>query len=36
MDIESKYPASDFAPERFLEPDAPVDPGSYVFGFGRR
>ncbi|KAJ3927488.1 MAG: cytochrome P450 [Lentinula lateritia] len=38
MDVPSgtKYPAADFAPERFLEEHPPVDPALYAFGFGRR
>ncbi|KAF8885234.1 cytochrome P450 [Gymnopilus junonius] len=36
MDVPSKYPASDFVPERFLEDHPPIDPASYSFGFGRR
>jgi len=36
IDIGSNYPASEFVPEHFLEPDAPVDSGSYIFGFGKR
>ncbi|KAJ4480284.1 cytochrome P450 [Lentinula aciculospora] len=38
MDVPSgtTYPAAEFAPERFLEDEPPIDPGLYAFGFGRR
>ena len=32
----SQYPPSEFVPERFLGTNPPLDPGTYVFGFGRR
>ncbi|KAK7441011.1 hypothetical protein VKT23_016792 [Stygiomarasmius scandens] len=35
-DVNPKYPASEFIPERFLDENPLVDPASYVFGFGRR
>jgi len=36
MDTGFNYLASEFVLKHFLEPDALVDPGSYVFGFGQR
>ncbi|KAL0949262.1 hypothetical protein HGRIS_009340 [Hohenbuehelia grisea] len=33
---DSGYPVEEFHPERFLGENPPVDPESYIFGFGRR
>ncbi|KAI0315764.1 cytochrome P450 [Amylostereum chailletii] len=34
---DAKYPPREFHPERFLDPEThTLDPGAYVFGYGRR